>query len=96
MGTAKSVTLGHMTFDKKGDAVAFIRSILNRYKPGDRVTDEDGEVLTHLLQRHPEADEKIGAGISYFNVRSADYGTQCFWVTRADGTTERFSYKSCI
>jgi hypothetical protein len=34
------------------------------------------------LARHPEAKEKIGAGVKDFSVRKADYGTKCFWMNR--------------
>ena len=44
---------------------------------------------------HPEAAEKIGPGIESFSVRTADYGTRCFWVNRVDGTTEKFSFRAC-
>jgi Protein of unknown function (DUF3223) len=83
-------------FAKKGDAKAYFRGMLKRYKPGDRVNDEDGKDLSSLLQRHPHAAEKIGPGIDHFEVMSADYNTKCFWVVRTDETMERFSYPSCI
>jgi hypothetical protein len=90
------ISIGEMHFRKKGDATAFIKAILNRYDPGDRVSERDAVVLTDLLKMHPESAEKIGAGIESFSVRTADYGTQCFWINRVDGTTERFSYKACF
>ncbi|MBT9385641.1 DCL family protein [Pseudooceanicola sp. CBS1P-1] len=83
-------------FRTKGDALAYLRAMLNRYAPGSPVNEEDAVFLREALKRHPEADAKIGAGISSFEVRSADYGTQCFWVLRVDQTEERFSYKSCV
>lgn len=96
MAVAKAVQLGCLSFRTKGDALAFLRTMLNRYKPGDRVNDQDASILACALQRHPDAVVKIGSGIAHFDVRSADYGTQCFWITRTDGSTERFSYKSCV
>ena len=96
MGVAKSVQFGDLAFTKKGDALAFLRTMLNKYSPGDRVTDEDALILAKALQRHPQAIEKIGSGIAHFHVRSAEYRTKCFWVTRTDETTEKFSYKSCV
>ena len=92
----KSVILGHMHFDKKGDALTFFKEILNRYSPGENVSDEDGEMLSLALANHPEASKKIGSGISYFSVRAAEYGTQCFEVNRTDNTCERFSYIACL
>ena len=96
MGKAKPVALGALQFQRKGDALMHLQAMLQRYAPGQRVADADAEVLRAALKRHPDAAEKIGAGVDHFVVRSAEYHTQCFWVIRADGTTERFSYKSCV
>ena len=40
--------------------------------------------------------ELDGSGIASFSVRSADYGSKCFWVNRTDDSTEKFSIKGCI
>lgn len=93
---AKPMTLGPLQFAKKGDAYAYLKDMLNRYDIGDKVGAADEAVLLAALQRHPEAVAKIGAGITYFSVRSADFGTKCFWVNRRDGTTEKFSYQTCV
>jgi hypothetical protein len=92
----QSVSFGGLKFDSKTDALAFLREMLNRYRPGDEVSLVDSEVLKSALLRHPNASEKMGSGVAGFKIRSADYGTQCFWVMRTDGSTERFSYKSCV
>lgn len=73
-----------------------LRVMLWRYVPGDRVSVEDTAFLKAALPRHPEASEKIGVGVDHFKVRSDEYGKQCFWVVRTDGTTDRFSYKSLV
>ena len=39
------------------------KMMLNRYSPGDKVSDADGQVLAILLARHPDAKAKIGSGI---------------------------------
>ncbi|WP_114859742.1 DCL family protein [Azospirillum brasilense] len=89
-----AVTLGPMYFDKKGDAVAYLNAMLNKYDVGDRVSAADAIVLEAALARHPEAKEKIGTGVKDFSVRSAEFGTKCFWVNRTDGTTVKFSHKA--
>ena len=61
-----------------------------------KISVEDAEVLLAILQLHPDAKEKIGVGVTHFSVRSADFGSQCFWVNRIDGTTEKFSYRACF
>lgn len=96
MGKAKSVEIAGHHFPRKMDALAFLKVMLNRYRPGDTVSAEDGVFLLAALKRHPEASIKIGCGVRGFEVRSADYGTQCFWILRIDGSEEQFSYKFCI
>ncbi|PNQ73559.1 DUF3223 domain-containing protein [Erythrobacter sp. SAORIC-644] len=93
---AQPIDLATMHFAKKGDAAEYLREMLNRYDRGDKVSAADAKVLQAALERHPEADEKIGCGISHFSVRTSIYGKRCFWVNRTDGTTDDFSYKSCI
>lgn len=96
MAKAMALQLGEMRFEKKGDALIEVRRTLQRYSLGQRVLSEDEDLLRALLARHPNAAGKIGVGVDHFMVRSADYGTRCFWVVRTDGTTERFSYKECL
>lgn len=93
---AKPITIGPMHFPTKGDASSHLRTMLHRYDVGDRVSAADEQVLRAALALHPEAETKIGCGIAYFSVRSAEFGTKCFWLNRTDGTTEKFSYKTCV
>ncbi|MGO4515024.1 DCL family protein [Terriglobus sp. 2YAB30_2] len=93
---AKPITIGSTHFAKKGDAIAFYKGMLNRYDVGDKVSAADENLLRAVLALHPEATEKIGCGVTHFSVRSADFGTKCFWVNRPDGTTEKFSCTTCI
>jgi len=93
---AKPISFGDMHFAKKGDAVAFLNKILHKYNVGDKVSTDDAQILLAALAHHPEGEQKIGCGITHFSVRSADYGTKCFWVNRTDGSTEKFSHKACV
>lgn len=93
---AKPITLGPLYFDKRGDAIEFLKAMLARYDLGDRVTTDDAVFLRAALENHPDSVKKIGCGIIDFSVRSADYGTKCFWVNRSDGTTEKFSITASI
>jgi hypothetical protein len=93
---AKPITIGSLHFAKRGEAYKYLQSMLNRYDLGDRVSAADDAVLRAALALHPSADEKIGCGVANFSVRSADFGSRCFWINRIDGTTEKFSYKTCI
>lgn len=96
MGARKSVSYGDLHFRTQTEARAFLNAMLNRYDIGDQVSAADAVVLRAALALHPEAEEKIGSGIRGFSVRSADFGTKCFWVNRTDGTTEKFSHKACV
>lgn len=93
---AKPITMGPMHFAKKGDADQYLRAMLYRYDLGDKVNSTDAQVLLGALSHHPNVTEKIGSGVSHFSVRSADFGSRCFWINRVDGSTEKFSYKTCI
>ena len=92
----KPVTIGPHHFGKRADAAAFLQAILHKYDVGDKVSAEDAEVLHAALALHPNSAAKVGAGVTHFSVRSADFGTKCFWVNRVDGSSEKFSYKACI
>lgn len=96
MGKAKPVEIGTMTFEKKGDALDHFKEMLNSYKLNEKVSPSHTTFLKAAILKHPESLEKVGAGIDHFVVRSADYGTRCFWIIRVDGTEEKFSYKSCV
>lgn len=96
MAKAQPVEIGDMYFSKKGDALNHLKSVLNSYRPEERVSAADEIFLLEALKKHPEVNEKIGVGVDHLFVRRADYGTKCFWVRRTDGSEERFSYKSCV
>ena len=93
---AKPIALGTMYFERRGDAKAYLTQMLNKYDIGDRVSAQDETILRAALALHPAAATKIGCGIASFSVRSADYGSKCFWVNRTDDSTEKFSIKGCI
>ena len=93
---AKPIAIGELFFTKKGDASDFLKTTLNKYRPGQTVSEIDASMLASLINMHRDAATKIGEGIDYFSVNSADFGTQCFWIHRIDGSSERFSYKKCL
>lgn len=90
------VEIGALRFPTKDAAKGYFRDILYRHVIGSRIPDPDATALSWLLERHPEVDEKIGAGIDYFSVRDAIYGTRCFDIVRTDGSTTDFSFGSCV
>jgi len=91
-----SFTVLTRTFGKKGEAIAFFREMLNRYRPNERVNDEDSVDLAALLEHHSECSTKVGPGIDQFRVIWNKFGTQSFEIVRLDGTRDDFSYLHCI
>ena len=96
MARAKPVVLKTRTFNSRKDATAFFQGMLNRYRPKQRVSDEDTLHLAALLEGHSAYEEKVGVGIDHFEVMRADYGTHCFRIVRIDGTGVDFSFHHCI
>lgn len=72
--------------------------MLNRYSVGEVINPADTVDLIALLKRHDELEEKIGVGISCFEVAVAPDGHngKCFWVVRTDGSRIDFSFKHCL
>lgn len=95
-GRSKPVELATRSFDKQGDATTFFKAMLNRYRPGERVSDDDGLDVAALLERHTEYAMKVGCGVSHFEVVMTEHGTQCFRIVRTDGSGTDFSYPYCI
>ena len=97
MGVAKPVLLPSIQFSKQGDADAHFQAILNRYEDDEYLDAADEELVYELLQRHHEADVKVGCGVvGIFRARSADHPSSCFHLHRVDGSKTDFSYKTCV
>ena len=62
---AKPFVIDTRAFAKKGDAVAYFREMLNRYRPGDLVSEPDTLDLKALLKHHTEHRAKVGVGIGH-------------------------------
>ena len=93
---SKPVELATRSFDKQGDATLFFKTMLNHYRPGERVSDDDGLDVVALLERHTEYVMKVGCGVDHFEVVMTEHGTQCFRIVRVDGSGTDFSYPHCI
>ncbi len=93
---SKPMTVGSLKFATKGDATAFFRAILHRYRANQKVSEADALDLTALLALHPECAKKTGVGIAHFEVARNIFKTKSFWVVRVDGTEDDFSIGQCI
>jgi Protein of unknown function (DUF3223) len=96
MGPSKPVDLATRSFERQGEATAFFRAMLSRYRPGERIAEEDSLDLVFLLERHAEYVVKVGCGLSHFEVMLTAHGTQCFRIVRTDGSGTDFSYRHCV
>lgn len=92
----KPLEIGSLSFAKKGDATEHFRQILYRHEVGSVIPEPDATHVYWLLERHPEATKKIGAGVKELSTRDAMFNTRCFEIRRMDGTATDFSIKSCI
>ena len=91
------VVLPSKTFKSKKEALTFFKEMLSRYVDKEKISPTDDHLLFELIQRHPEAEDKIGVGIkSFFRVRSLEFSSSCFHLIRHDGSRTDFSYKSCV
>lgn len=85
-----------VVFGSKAAALASFKSMLARYRNGEDVNEQDSQLLRNLLERHPEAHQKIGHGVKRFFRDRTDQGTDCFWLQRENGSSTDFSYISCV
>jgi hypothetical protein len=75
---------------------AYFSNILNTAKIGERLAEHHEDLLS-LLQEHPAADEKIGAGVLAFKVDLVPpYYSRGFYILRTDGSVDDFSYIICL
>lgn len=96
MARKKTVVLDTIAFDTQTLAHDFFHKMLQRYVPGERIVPNDAIHLAELFKRHPNYAEKIGAGVSYFEVMPEKFASQCFCAVLNDGKKEGFSYRKCI
>jgi len=84
------------TFKTKKALLAECQAMLARYRNRETVNDEDSAFLYGVLERHPDAIQKIGCGVKRFFRGWTGLGTDCFWLERLDGITTDFSFYTCV
>ena len=93
MGRATQVVFGDRVFQSKKDA-------LHGIQDGLHGRSDDMQMMLHVLDSHPEARQKIGAGVKriFVGVPPDPYKRlgKCFWVERTDGTLTDFSFLKCL
>lgn len=104
---AKPVHLPNFSWKTQAAAEAAFREILYdpRYGPNARITDAvHDQMLRELVDRHHDADEKIGVGIDHFYIGYTKDGDRFnvkpdatgIWINRVDGEPVDFSFLTAI
>ena len=95
---AKNYYVGDKFFNTQKELREHIRSILYRYRDFENLNDEDFEFMCEILNRHPDIDRKIKAGIKSIHAETnQDWNnTRSFFINRVDGTKTDFSFEKCI
>ena len=98
--TTAKYTISGQAFATKKDLVEYVRNILRRYGNGTPLDMFDFSFMADLLRMHPEADEKIGAGVVLFFVADNPVypgeRNRGFHLVRTDGSETDFSFWACI
>jgi len=92
----KPIIIGNKEFKFQKDALTFFKEMLSSYRINKTIEGEDHALLLSVLERHPEAVQKIGVGVSRFYKAPTELGTSCFWVERVDGSKTDFSYITAV
>ena len=93
---SKPLTIGERSFATQKAANHFIQELLNSQPLKTPIAEPHHSFLCALVARHPNAAEKIGAGILHFTVEPYIHGTICFFITRIDGTRTDFATLKCV
>ncbi len=93
---AKQIQIGGHIYKSKREALSRNQLILSKYNFGECLEGSDFDDVIELLQLHPKAKEKIGAGIKSVRITRLRYDTKCFEVVRSDDTLAPFSYRKLI
>lgn len=94
----KTYVLGGVEFSTKAKIKQYIQLILKTTPERDFIGSVEKEVVLDLLQWHPQAKEKIGAGVDAIQVvRHKSWSpAPGFSIHRVDGTVIDFSYNVCL
>ncbi|MEG4291499.1 DCL family protein [Microcoleus sp. C2C3] len=90
------IVLNGIEFKSQKDAIEHFKNMLDRYRNGQTIAGDDRDMLLALLERHPQADKKIGCGVKRLYKDRTDMPTSCFWIERTDCSRTDFSYLSAI
>jgi hypothetical protein len=94
----KKIIIDNIEFSSKAKVIEYTRNLLNNI--GEKIIYECNDsfnFLNELIQRHPDADEKIGCGISAFQIKRNYCNKKAMetYIIRFDNTSINYSWISC-
>ena len=102
----KVTHIGNSTFRTQTEALEHFKSMLHRYKDGDKVDQpKDHEDLVALIERYDRALESAGepvkgdGQVAHFERRlngGEGWSSSGFWLVRNDGHSTDFSYIAAV
>ena len=95
---AKPITVGVNTFATKGALQDYIRTLVADHADDQALDADDLRFMLTLLDRHPQAETKIGCGVASIVVRRNPVytSTRGFYLFRTDGSGTDFSWTECL
>lgn len=95
-----TIQVGAVIFPTKAALTDHVRRIMGAYPDGAMLDDLDFAFMRTLLDLHPAAAAKVGAGVAGMwvaeNPRFPGPKARCFYLRRLDGTETDFSFLECI
>lgn len=94
---AKPQIIANRTFPTKKSLQDEIKRILHQSPLDQKLEGDDYKLIRALLDRHPQAEQKVGCGVrSIFVVKFPPYCSCGFELVRIDGSRTDFSYLQCL
>ena len=93
----EKISLGKKEYCNMDEVKIETKKILNKYKDGEKLEDDDKNFVLDLLKYHHNYDEKI-KDMDYITVDSSEKYkfTRCFYIVDKNGNKTDFSSKKCI
>ncbi|CAD5177157.1 unnamed protein product [Musa acuminata subsp. malaccensis] len=95
---SEAANVGPKGFKSSVEMFEYFLKLLRSWSPDLDINKYEHMVLLDLLKKgHPDPAKKIGAGIEAFQVRNhPTFKSRCFFLVRADGTSDDFSFCKCV
>ena len=90
--------IGSLHFRTKSEAMKWFGTVLSSSSVGAFCPEESMRNMIELINRHPDAEMKIGCGIESFQVRENPVfkNQKAFYLIRKDGSETDFSFRMCV